>query len=69
MNYCVVVQAHGKELDELRGKAYRISREVKTDWYAEQRDSGTAFCFESTEAQKRFCATCEKENVNYKTER
>jgi hypothetical protein len=63
------LQAHGKKLDELRGEAYRISRDAKTDWYAEPRDAGTAFCFESANAQNRFCAICERENVNYKTER
>ena len=32
MNYCVVVQARGKELDYLRGEAYRVARDASTDW-------------------------------------
>ena len=47
MNFCVVVQARGKELDYLRGEAYRVARDASTDWYAEPRDLGTAFCFEN----------------------
>ena len=47
MNYCVVVQARGKELDYLRGEAYRVARDASTDWYAEPRDLDTAFCFEN----------------------
>ena len=51
MHYCVVVRAQGKELDYLRGAAYRVSRDAKTDWYAEPRDLGTAFCFEDPNVQ------------------
>ena len=68
MNYCVVVQASGKELDYLRGEAYRVARDAKTDWYAEARDLGTAFCFENAAVRTRFCAICAKENLDYKTE-
>ena len=67
MDYCVVVQARGKELDQLRGEAYRVSRDARTDWYAEPRESGTAFCFESADVRARFCAVCVKENVAYST--
>jgi hypothetical protein len=42
MNYCVVVHAVGKELDSLRGEAYRVSRDARGDWYAERRKSGIA---------------------------
>jgi hypothetical protein len=68
MNYCVVVQAHGKELDQLRGQAYRVSRDAKTDWYAEPRVSGTAFCFEDADVRAHFCAICANENVAYTIE-
>ena len=68
MNYCVVVQAHGKELDYLRGEAYRVARDASTDWYAEPRNMGTAFCFENANVRSRFCAICAKENVDYTTE-
>ena len=69
MNYCVVVQARGKELDYLRGEAYRVARDGSTDWYAEPRDLGTAFCFENANVRTRFCAICAKENVDCTTER
>ncbi len=68
MNYCVVVRAYGKELDRLRGEAYRVSRDAKADWYAEPRALGTAFCFESANAMTRFCAICAQENVSYTKE-
>jgi hypothetical protein len=68
MTYCVVVQAHGKELDYLRGEAYRVSHDAKTDWYAEPRPLGTAFCFENADVRSRFCAICVKENVTHATE-
>src|SRR5215469_4299984 len=60
MNYCIVVQAHGKTIDYLRGEANRVARDANTDWYAEPRDSGTAFCFENANVRTRFCAICAK---------
>jgi hypothetical protein len=69
MHYCVVVRAQGKELDYLRREAYRVARDAKTDWYAEPRESGTAFCFEDANVRSRFCAICVRENVTYATER
>ena len=68
MNYCVIVQTRGKELDQLRGVAYRVSRDAKTDWFAEARDSGTAFCFENADVRTRFCAICTNENITFATE-
>ena len=52
MNYCVVVHTVGKELDNLRGDAYRVARDASTDWYAEPRDLGTAF--ENANVRTRF---------------
>jgi hypothetical protein len=69
MHYCVVVQAQGKKLDHLRGEAYRVSRDAKTDWYAEPRDVGTAFCFEDANVRTLFCAICVRENAAYAAER
>jgi hypothetical protein len=69
MHYCVVVRAQGKVLDYLRGEAYRVSHEAKTDWYAEPNDLGTAFCFEDAKARARFCSICDRENVTWATER
>ena len=68
MNYCVVVHTVGKELDNLRGDAYRVARDASTDWYAEPRDLGTAFCFENANVRTRFCTICARENVDYTTE-
>ena len=42
MDYCVVVQAHGKELDYLRGEAYRVAGDARTDWCAEPRKIGNS---------------------------
>ena len=69
MDYCVVVQVRGKQLDQLREEAYRVSRDARTDWYAEPRDLGTAFCFEEANVRSRFGAICVRENVTYATER
>jgi hypothetical protein len=68
MNYCVVVQATGKELDQLRGEANRVAIDGRTDWYAEPRKFGTAFCFEEAAVRSRFCAICAKESIDYTTE-
>ena len=68
MKYLAVVQARGKELDYLRGETFRVARDASTDWYAEPRDLGTAFCFENANVRSRFCAICAKENVDYTTE-
>jgi hypothetical protein len=65
MDYCVVVQVRGKELDQLREEAYRVSRDARTDWYAEPRDSGTAFCFENADVRTRFCVICTNENIDF----
>jgi hypothetical protein len=66
MHYCVVVRAQGKVLDYLRGEAYRVSREAKTDWYAEPSDLGTAFCFEDAKARARFGMRQGKRYLGYR---
>jgi len=63
-----LVQARGKGLDHLRGEAYRVSRDARTDWYVEPRSLGTAFCLRIADVRARFCAVCAKENVAYATE-
>ena len=63
MNYCVVVHARGKELDYLRGEAYRVARDASTDWYAEPRNVGTAFCF--ADVSTWLCAICATEHIDY----
>ena len=60
MDYCVVVQARGKELDQLRQVAYRVSRDTQTDWYAEPRKSGRRFALKTLTrelASVRFAQT------------
>jgi len=61
----VVVKTYGKALERLRGEAYCVARDAKTDWYVEPRDIGRAFCFENADPRDRFCTICEKESVAY----
>jgi hypothetical protein len=65
MIYCVVVRAHGSQLDRLRGDAARIARDQKTDWWVETNDKGTAFCFEDANAKIAFNAVCDRDNIQY----
>ena len=57
---CLIVKAYGRQLDQLRGEASRIARGSKIDWWIEQGDKGTRFCFEHLEAKKAFASICEK---------
>jgi hypothetical protein len=59
MHYCVVVQANGKELDYLRGEAYRVSRDEKLIGTLSQE----TFCFEDANVRTRFCAICVRPNI------
>ena len=52
MENCVIVNASGMQLDQLRGEASRISRGHKVDWWVERGDKGTRFCFEDAETKK-----------------
>jgi hypothetical protein len=63
MTHCLIVRAYGKELDRLRAEAHRITRQSKTDWWAEAKEKGTAFCFEAAGAKDLFIKFCDKENV------
>jgi hypothetical protein len=58
MENCVIVRAYGRQLDQLRAEASRISRGSKLDWWIERGDAGTRFCFESDEAKKAFASIC-----------
>ena len=55
---CVIVRAQGRQLDQLRGEASRISRGNKVDWWVERSDKGTRFCFENAETSKAFASFC-----------
>ena len=69
MDYrCVVVRAHGQQADGLRVEAYRVSRDAKVDWYAERRELGTAFCFETADARTLFCDICTNAGFPFTTE-
>ena len=59
MENCVIVNASGRQLDQLREEASRISRGHKVDWWVERGDKGTRFCFEDAEAKKAFVSFCE----------
>ena len=51
---CLVVRAHGTQLDQLRGEASRISRGHKVDWWVERGEKAARFCFENAESRKAF---------------
>jgi hypothetical protein len=55
----LIVRASGRKLDQLRGDASRIAKGNKVDWWIEQADKGTRFCFEDAEAKKSFASICE----------
>ena len=59
MENCVIVNASGRQLDQLRGEASRISQGHKVDWWVERGDNGTRFCFEDAETKKAFASICE----------
>jgi hypothetical protein len=65
MTHCVVVRAHGRELDRLRGVAYRIAREQQSDWWVETTEKGTAFCFEHANAKTSFSVVCARDNIQH----
>jgi hypothetical protein len=56
---CLVVRAYGRQLNLLRAEASLIARGSKIDWWIEQADKGTRFCFEDAEAKKSFASICE----------
>ena len=55
---CLIVRAAGRQLDELRGEAARISRGRKVDWWVEHGDQEARFCFEDAEAKRAFASIC-----------
>jgi hypothetical protein len=64
-NHCVMVRAAGRELDSLREAASSTAREYGSDWYAERRAEGTAFCFENAHVKTLFEAHCAKYNIQH----
>lgn len=59
----LIVRAFGRQLDELRGQASRISRGENVDWWVERGDQGIRFCFENAQAQQSFVSVCENFGV------
>jgi len=45
-----------------------ITRQSKTDWWAEAKEKGTAFCFEAASAKDLFRDLCDRENVQFTQE-
>jgi hypothetical protein len=66
MENCLVVRAYGRQLDQLRAEASRISRGHKVDWWIERGDNGAHFCFENAESKKAFASICENLAISYK---
>jgi hypothetical protein len=58
MAHGVIVRAAGRQLDQLRDEASRISRDSKIDWWIERGDK-TRFFFESEAARSAFASICE----------
>lgn len=56
---CVIVRAYGRQLDQLRDEASRISRSHNVDWWIERGEKGARFCFENAEAKRVFASICE----------
>ncbi|WFU76632.1 hypothetical protein [Bradyrhizobium sp. CB2312] len=56
---CLIVRAAGKQLDLLRGEAFRIAQGAKVGWWTERADIGTKFCFEDSKSKERFAITCD----------
>src|SRR3954454_7619258 len=49
---CLIVRAAGRQLDLLRGEASRIAKGSNVDWWIDQAEVGTRFCFENTKAKR-----------------
>jgi hypothetical protein len=62
---CVIVQAYGRQLDQLRAEASRIARGSQVDWWIDRGDKGMHFCFESAEAKRAFASMCDNFAVPY----
>jgi hypothetical protein len=56
---CLIVRAAGRQLDLLRGEASRIAKGSNVDWWIDQAEVGTRFCFEDTKAKESFALACD----------
>jgi hypothetical protein len=57
--YCLIVHAAGRQLDLLRGEAFRIASGNKVSWWTDRAEVGTRFCFEDAKAKEAFAITCD----------
>jgi hypothetical protein len=55
---CLIVRAAGRQLDLLRGEASRIAKGSNVDWWVDQAQVGTRFCFEDLKAKESFALAC-----------
>ena len=62
---CLIVRAAGRQLDELRSEASRLTKGNKFDWWVERTDKGACFCFEADEVKARFISFCENLGVQH----
>ncbi|WP_275172649.1 hypothetical protein [Bradyrhizobium sp. CSS354] len=56
---CLIVRAAGRQLDLLRGEASRIAKGSNVDWWVDQAQVGTRFCFENAKAKESFALACD----------
>jgi hypothetical protein len=56
---CLIVRAAGRQLDLLRGEASRIAKGSNVDWWIDQAEIGTRFCFEDAKAKESFALACD----------
>lgn len=56
---CLIVRAAGRQLDLLRGEASRIAKGGNGDWWIDQAEVGTRFCFEDKKAKESFALACD----------
>ena len=55
---CLVVRATGRQLDLLRGEAFRIAKGMNINWWTDRAQIGTRFCFEDATAKDAFALIC-----------
>lgn len=55
---CLVIRAAGRQLDLLRGEAFRIAKSKNVNWWTDRAEIGTRFCFEDAMAKEAFALVC-----------
>ena len=57
--HCLIIRAAGRQLDLLRGEAFRIAKANQIGWSTDRADVGTRFCFEDAKAKNEFAVVCD----------